>query len=72
VTPQRPRWTRPWKKERQTPFQAFVPDQQAHVFGTFAANGLEQCNRFNELGLGEPALPLPQIEIGLDEFGQAK
>src|ERR1035437_2926408 len=56
----------------QTPCQAVVPSQQMHVFGAFPADGLEQGNAFDELGLGKAALAFAQGQIGTDQSGQAQ
>jgi hypothetical protein len=37
------------------------------VFGALSAHGLEQAERFEELGLGEAALALAQAQIGLGQ-----
>ena len=56
----------------QTTFQAVILSQKADVVGTFAADGLEQDDRFDELSLQEAALTFAQAEIGSDQIGQTQ
>src|SRR5258707_8577479 len=56
----------------QAALQAFIPNEQSQVLRALSAHGLKQGNRFDELGLGKPALALAQAEVGSDQFWQAQ
>jgi hypothetical protein len=49
-----------------------VSIEQRHILRALPADGLEQGDRFEELGFAEAALAFAQGEVGANEMGQAQ
>ena len=58
------------KLEAEATLQTGIGLEEGNVLGTFAADGLEENERFDELCLGEAAIALLEGEVGSDEIGQ--
>ena len=56
----------------QAPFQTGILRQERNVLGAVPANGLEQEDRFDHLGLVKAALALAQPQVGGNQVGQAQ